>query len=74
MIYFAWTIVRKLVFNDVPSGFTALLAVIILFSGVQLTALGIIGEYITRIFFQSKKRPLFVIRKEIINKSEVANK
>ena len=43
---------------------------IIMFSGVILISIGIIGEYILRIFFQSKQRPLFLIDKEIINGEE----
>lgn len=53
--------------NYVPEGFTATLFVIILFAGVQLIALGIIGEYVLRIFFQVKERPLFLIKREIKN-------
>jgi dolichol-phosphate mannosyltransferase len=41
-----------------------------LFTGIQLIALGIIGEYITRIYIQVQNRPLFIIDKKII-KGEV---
>ena len=66
LIYLFITLAKKLFFGDVIEGFTALLFVIILFSGVQLIALGIIGEYVLRIFFQSKGRPLFVVKEEIM--------
>ncbi|WP_019988045.1 glycosyltransferase family 2 protein [Rudanella lutea] len=65
LIYLIQTLVKKYVFGTVPQGFTALLFVIILFSGIQLMALGIIGEYVLRVFFQVKGRPLFVVREEI---------
>jgi polyisoprenyl-phosphate glycosyltransferase len=67
LIYFFIVVAKKLFFSQVIEGFTALLFVIILFSGVQLLALGIIGEYVLRIFFQSKNRPLFIIKEEIVN-------
>jgi polyisoprenyl-phosphate glycosyltransferase len=51
----------------VPQGFTATLFVIILFAGVQLIALGIIGEYVLRIFFQVKGRPMYLVKTEIKN-------
>lgn len=51
-----------------PSGFTATIFLIILFGGIQLISLGILGEYIMRIFFQSKERPLYIIDKMILNK------
>lgn len=67
LIYLAITVYKKLVFGTVPEGFTALIFAIVLFSGVQLVSLGIIGEYILRIFFQVKQRPLYIIKSKIIN-------
>ncbi len=67
--YFVYTLVKRFLL-DVPviEGFTGLLFTIILFSGVQLVSLGIIGEYVLRIFFQVKGRPLFIIKNRIVNK------
>jgi len=67
LIYFIIVLIKKIFFTQVIEGFTSLLFVIILFSGVQLFALGVIGEYVLRIFFQSKQRPLFIIKEEIVN-------
>ncbi len=67
LLYLAVTIYKKLVYGTVPEGFTALIFAIILFSGVQLLSLGIIGEYILRIFFQVKERPLYIIKSKVIN-------
>lgn len=66
-LYFLVTLVRKYFYHDVPTGFTALLFVVILFGGFQFLSLGILGEYIQRIFFQVKQRPLYLIKKKIIN-------
>jgi dolichol-phosphate mannosyltransferase len=68
MVYLIITIYKKLVLNAVPEGFTALIFAIVLFSGVQLLSLGIIGEYVLRIFFQVKGRPLFIVKNTIIVK------
>lgn len=67
LIYLGATLYKKLMYNTVPEGFTALIFAIVLFSGVQLLSLSIIGEYILRIFFQVKKRPLFIVERKIIN-------
>lgn len=67
-IYLIYTLIMRFVYGTVDDGFTALLSVIILFGGIQLLALGMIGEYILRIFFQVKNRPLYII-KEVIKKS-----
>ncbi len=74
LIYLAITIIKKAVWGTVPEGFTALLFAIILFSGVQLISLGVIGEYVLRIFHQVKSRPLFIIKDQIINKQYVQRK
>nr|WP_295930879.1 glycosyltransferase family 2 protein [uncultured Dyadobacter sp.] len=71
LLYFLTVVIKKMFFAHVIEGFTSLLFVIILFSGVQLLALGIIGEYVLRIFFQSKNRPLFIIKEEIVNREYI---
>ena len=65
LIYFVYNVYRKVVYNDVPQGFTATILAIILFSGVQLISLGLIGEYVLRIYNQVRNRPLFVVDKII---------
>lgn len=54
--------VRLVVHRSVP-GWTSLMAVILLLGGGQLVALGVIGEYIARIFDEAKRRPLYVVRR-----------
>ncbi|MEA3444791.1 MAG: glycosyltransferase family 2 protein [Bacteroidota bacterium] len=68
VVYFAYSLVQKLVYDASPQGFTALLFTIILFGGIQLIALGLIGSYVIRIFFQVKNRPLFIVKNRIFRK------
>lgn len=68
LTYFIYTLAKRFVFGiPVIEGFTGLLFTIILFSGVQLVSLGIIGEYVLRIFFQVKGRPLFIVKSRIVD-------
>jgi polyisoprenyl-phosphate glycosyltransferase len=67
LVFFGYTLFCRLVLVEVPEGFTSLLFTIIMFSGVQLIALGLIGEYVIRIFFQVKDRPLFIVKERISN-------
>ena len=53
--------------DEVPEGFVGIIFIITLFGGIQLLSIGVIGEYILRIFFQVKGRPLFIIKKQIQN-------
>lgn len=69
-LYFSHVLFKKLVYNSTPEGFTALLFTIIAFGGIQLFAIGLIGEYVLRIFFQVKKRPLFIIKERIAQGEE----
>lgn len=71
IIYFCITLIKKFTSDYVPDGFTAIVFLIILFGGVQLISIGILGEYIIRVFFQVKKRPLFIIKELIIDKKEI---
>jgi len=71
LLYLCYILVRKMFFHDVPQGFTTTLGVIILFSGVQLVSLGLIGEYVLRIYNQVKNRPLFIINKILQDGKEI---
>jgi dolichol-phosphate mannosyltransferase len=56
----------RLIMNDAPRGITTITIFVLFFSGVQMIFLGLIGEYIAKIFNQSIEKPL-VIEEELIN-------
>jgi len=67
-IYASFIVVRTLIFGiDLP-GYASLLVVTLFFASLQLISLGVIGEYIGRIYFESKQRPLYLIRKRYSSK------
>ncbi len=66
-IYLGIAIAEKIFFNSIIEGFTGLVFIVALFGGVQLVSIGILGEYIVRIFFQTKQRPLFIVKKQIVH-------
>jgi polyisoprenyl-phosphate glycosyltransferase len=56
-----WALVAKYAMHQVVQGWTAIMIVIAVFSGVQLLMIGILGEYIGRIYEEVKRRPLYVV-------------
>jgi len=57
----AYTLYAKLVLHRTPIGFTSLMLFMTFLTGVQLFFLGIIGEYVGRIYQEAKRRPLYVV-------------
>lgn len=56
-----WAVFSRLVLGNVVSGWASLAVMLLFFSGVQLIMLGVIGEYLSRMFEEVKQRPLFIV-------------
>lgn len=52
---------KKLIIGDPVHGFTTLAAIMLFLGGIQLLTIGILGEYIGRIFNETKRRPVYVV-------------
>jgi len=72
LIYVIRLLYLKFTSDLVPTGFTAIVVLIVFIGCLQFLFLGILGEYIVRTFIQVKNRPLFLID-EIIKKNEKGN-
>lgn len=59
--YGGFIIVRTLIFGNPVAGYPSLLVAVLFLGGVQLVALGIIGEYLGRMFDETKGRPLYLV-------------
>ncbi|HEX7484255.1 MAG TPA: glycosyltransferase family 2 protein [Candidatus Saccharimonadales bacterium] len=60
-IYILFLVIRTMFFGSDLAGYPSMMAVILFLGGVQLLSLGIIGEYIARIFNETKNRPLYFV-------------
>ncbi|MBP3277646.1 MAG: glycosyltransferase family 2 protein [Butyrivibrio sp.] len=61
-IYGIYTIIKKFVRPDVPVGFSALMSAVIFIGGMLMLMLGMIGEYLGRLYISQNKNPQYVIR------------
>ncbi len=62
-------VIQKMFLQITVPGYTSIFAAIVFFGGVQLFFLGVIGEYLSRVYIESRRRPDFVIR-QVLKKSE----
>lgn len=61
--YGSWLLLRTLLHGVVVPGYASLMAAVLFMGGIQLISIGIIGEYIGRIYRETKQRPLYIVEK-----------
>ena len=65
-LFILFTIVRKLIFQySSIDGWSSLVCIILLISGIQLFCIGIVGQYLSKTYTEVKKRPLYIVKEEI---------
>ncbi|WP_028766477.1 glycosyltransferase family 2 protein [Shewanella fidelis] len=69
--YGGWIIANTLIFGESVAGYPSLMVVQLALAGIQLLALGLIGEYLGRVFVEVKQRPLYLIE-EVAYKQSLA--
>ena len=64
-VYLVEVVIRTLLVGNTVAGYPSLMAVVLFIGGVQLVTLGIIGEYLGRIFNEVKRRPLYLVERHL---------
>ena len=64
-VYILWIMAKTLIFGDPVRGYPTLMVAVLFFAGVQLIFLGVLGEYLGRVYEEVKARPLFLVREEV---------
>lgn len=67
-IFIVVIVIRTLVFGDPTAGWPSMICVLLLVSGVQLLCIGILGQYVAKTYLETKRRPLYLIQEEILDK------
>ena len=64
-ILILFTVIRTVIFVDPTSGWPSLVCIISLISGVQLLCLGIVGQYLSKMYMEVKNRPIYLVKEEL---------
>lgn len=73
ILYMLFVIIKTLIWGEVVAGYPSMISVILFIGGIQLLFLGIMGEYIGRIFNETKCRPLYFVKeynKTLVKKTD----
>ena len=63
-LFGAWIVIKTLLFGADTPGYASMITVILFLGGIQLMGIGILGEYIGRIYLESKNRPIYIVENE----------
>ena len=63
-VYGSWIILKTLIFGVDSPGYASMITIVLFLGGIQLMGIGILGEYIGRIYIESKNRPVYIIENE----------
>ena len=59
-----FVVIRALIFGDPVAGWPSLVSIILFFGGLQLLCMGILAMYISKIYLETKKRPVYIVREK----------
>jgi hypothetical protein len=71
-VYGGFMIGRTVMFGNPVPGYASLMCVLLFMGGIELIGIGVVGEYIGRIYYESKERPVYLVRRRYQARSKVS--
>lgn len=65
IIYMIIVLIQKIFIGIAVDGYATIVCLILMFGGLQMIFIGIIGEYLGRVYIETKKRPIYIIKEEV---------
>lgn len=69
-IYMIYIIAKYLLYSDPVQGFATIMCAILLLGGIQLLSIGTLGKYLEKTYFETKNRPIFIVKESNIDDSD----
>ena len=69
-IYLIFIIAKYLLYSDPVQGFATIMCAILLLGGIQLLSIGTLGKYLEKTYFETKKRPIFIVKESNVDDSD----
>ena len=66
--FIIFIVVRTLMFGDPVAGWPSLVCIITLIGGIQIFCVGILGQYLSKVYLETKNRPIYIVKESNINK------
>lgn len=67
LVLMVFVVIKTLVFGDPTIGWPSIICIILFLGGLQLMTIGILGKYLAKIFLETKKRPIYIVKERSSN-------
>lgn len=72
VLFTLWIVIKALVLGDPVQGYPSLISMITILGGAQLLSIGLLGEYLGKTYYETKQRPVYLVR-EVISRRKTVN-